>query len=400
MNVQAPGDEGSHNISVAIIEPVGGHGGMHYYDFGLCRGLLSAGCRVSLYTCDKTPAPDIPGLTFFPFYREIYGKGKRWLRGLRFVRGTFASIRHAVNSGVTICHFHAFNHFATDFAVIVIARLFGRRVVVTVHDVDSLARSEVRGSRLTKWLYGLADRVIVHNKVSALELERIGLHPDKIAIIAHGHYLKSVRELPVMQKARHALRIELSAKVILFFGQIKHSKGLDLLIETIPQLAHAIPEIVVVIAGRPWKADFAHYDALIDHLNVRDYCHLRTSFIPDQEVAGFYAAADLVVLPYRRIYQSGVLLMAMTFGRPAVVSDLPGMSEIVTDSVNGYVFKNGSKDELAKVLIRALRDDSGRRQVVTRASDYIRQHHDWNHIGARTLDVYRKVLWERGTPPI
>ena len=42
------------DISIAMIEPVGGHGGAHYYDFGLARGLLAAGCRVSLYTCDET----------------------------------------------------------------------------------------------------------------------------------------------------------------------------------------------------------------------------------------------------------------------------------------------------------------------------------------------------------
>jgi glycosyltransferase involved in cell wall biosynthesis len=399
MNVQASDDEMRRDISAAIIEPVGGHGGAHYYDFGLCRGLLAAGCRVSLYTCDETPDPSIPGLGFHPFYRHIYGQGNRWLRGLRFIRCTFASIRHAVASGDVVCHFHVFNHTTTDLAVIAIARLFRRKVVLTVHDVDSLAGSKAGRSRLSGWIFRLADRVIAHNKVSVRELECTGLPPARIAMIAHGHYLEWMCEMPTLSTARRALGIDLSAKVVLFFGQIKHSKGLDLLIEALPQIAREVPEVIVLIAGRPWKADFAHYDALIDHLNVRAHCRLRIGFIPDEEVAGFYAAADLVALPYRRIYQSGVLLMAMTCGRPAVVSDLPGMSEIVTDGVNGYVFESGSKDELARVLIRALRDEAGRRQVAAQASEYIRQHHDWNRIGAKTLDVYREVLWGRRVPP-
>jgi glycosyltransferase involved in cell wall biosynthesis len=399
MNLQVSGDRMIRKISVAIIEPVGGHGGMHYYDFGLCRGLLTAGCRVSLYTCDETADPAIPGLCFHPFYRRIYGPGNRWLRGLRFVRCTLASIRHAVASGDAICHFHAFNHITTDLAVITIANLFRRKVVLTVHDVDSLAGSKTGRSRVTGWIYRLADRVIAHNKVSVRELEKIGVDRARIALIAHGHYLEDMSEIPSMPEARRALGIKASAKVILFFGQIKHSKGLDILIGSLPQVAREIPEVVVLIAGRPWKADFARYDALIDHLNVRTHCRLRIGFIPDDAVSGYYAAADLVALPYRRIYQSGVLLMAMTYGRPAVVSDLPGMREIVTDGLNGYVFENESKDELARVLIRALRDEPGRRQVAARASDYIRQHHDWSQIGARTLDVYREVLLKRRIPP-
>jgi glycosyltransferase involved in cell wall biosynthesis len=386
-------------LSVAIIEPVAGHGGMHCYDFGLCRGLLSAGCRVSLYTCDETPNPCIPGLGFYPFYQHIYGSRTRWLRGLFFLRSTLRSIRHIVNSGAALCHFHSFDNPITDLAIIAVARLFTKSVVLTVHDVDSLARGRAGRVRVVRWTYRLADRVIAHNRVSANELESIGVRPCKIAIIPHGHYLESMREMPSMANARCAMAIDPSAKVVLFFGQIKHSKGLDLLIEALPQLAHQFPEIVLLIAGRPWKTNFARYDGLIDRMNVREHCHLRIRYIPDEDVAELYAAADLVVLPYRRIYQSGVLLMAMTYERPVVVSDLPGMCEIVADGVNGYVFEGNSKDELVKVLIRAFSDEAGRQQIVARASNYIRQYHDWNRIGAKTLDVYRQALSGRNAHP-
>jgi len=379
-------------ISAAIIEPVGGHGGAHYYDFGLCRGLLAAGCRVSLYTCDETADPSISGLDFHSSYRGVYGKVNRWLRGLRFVRDTIGSIRSAVASGKAICHFHVFNNLTTDLSVIAIAKIFSMKVILTVHDVDSLKDTKTAQWGTEKWIYQLADRVIVHSAVSARELRLIGLHENRISVIAHGHYLESVLEMPATSDARRALEIEPSAKVILFFGQIKHSKGLDILIESLPQIAREIPEVRLLIAGRPWKTDFAYYDALIDHLNVRAYCRLHIGFIPDEDVARFYASADLVVLPYRRIYQSSVLLMAMTYGRPAVVSDLPGMREIVTDGATGYIFESGSKDELAKVLIRALRDQAGRQQVATRALAYIRQKHEWSQIGAETVAVYREVL--------
>ena len=199
-------------------------------------------------------------------------------------------------------------------------------------------------------------------------------------------------EMPSSAEARRTLGIEASAKVVLFFGQIKDVKGLDLLIQSLPIIAQEVPSVLLLIAGRPWKTEIARYDALIDELNVRAKCRLHIGFVPDDEVSTYYAAADVVALPYRRIYQSGVLLMAMTFGRPVVVSDLPGMTEIVADGVTGYVFLQGSKDDLAKALIRALKDEIDCRGVAMRASEYIRKHHNWNQIGAQTAQLYRRLL--------
>ena len=183
-----------------------------------------------------------------------------------------------------------------------------------------------------------------------------------------------------------------SAKVVLFFGQIKGTKGLDLLIEALPVVANEVPEVLLLIAGRPWKTSFSQFDQLIDKLNVRARCRLHIGFVPNDKVGDFYAAADLVALPYRRIYQSGVLLMAMSYAWPVIVSDLSGMTEIVADGVNGYVFRKESKDDLAKVFIRALQDEAGGLRLTDRALDYIREHHDWNQIGQSTAALYRDVL--------
>jgi D-inositol-3-phosphate glycosyltransferase len=382
----------AQSVAVAIIEPVGGHGGMDRYDQGLCRGLLNAGLRVRLYTCEETVDPEIPGLSFHPFYRGVYGQRSRWLQALRYVRATFASLRSAAGSGARVCHFHAFNDLKAELVVIMLAKLFRRKIVLTVHDVDSFAGRATGKRMVTRWIYRIADRVIVHNKVSLSELTAIGVPAKNITIIPHGHYLESAGEERSQEVARRRLEIEQSAKVILFFGQIKDTKGLDLLIEALPAVAREVPDVLLLIAGRPWKTELARFDRLIDKLNVRTLCRLHIGFVPNEKVADYYAAADLVALPYKRIYQSGVLLMAMTYSRPVVVSDLQGMTEIVSDGVNGLVFAEGSKDDLARVLVRALQDEAGRRLLSERALDYIREHHDWDRIGQSTAAVYRDVL--------
>jgi glycosyltransferase involved in cell wall biosynthesis len=385
-------------LAVAMIEPIGGHGGMHYYDFGLCRGLLDAGCGVSLYTCDETVDPAIPGLGFFPYFQRIYGHGNRWMRGLRYFMGTWAALKRAAVSGEMICHFHAVNAVIPELVVITLARLFGRKTVLTVHDVSSLAGTVAGKRRLSGFVYRLADGIIVHNEVSRRELESLGVPSGKINVIPHGHCLDSTRKMPSSVQARRTLGIETAAKVVLFFGQIKDAKGLDFLIEALPKVVREVPEVVLLIAGRPWRTQFAKYDALIDKLGVRARCCLHIRFIPDDEVSNYYAAADVVALPYRRIYQSGVLIMAMSYGRPVVVSDLPGMTEMITDGVNGYVFPNGSKEALADALIRALQSDNERGEIGARAMEYVRQYHSWNQIGVVTAQLYRSLLSSRVLP--
>jgi glycosyltransferase involved in cell wall biosynthesis len=68
------------------------------------------------------------------------------------------------------------------------------------------------------------------------------------------------------------------------------------------------------------------------------------------------------------------------------------MTEMVTDGRNGYVFAQGSKDDLAKQLVRALKDDEGRKQLAEHALEYIQANHDWTQIGEKTARVYRNVL--------
>jgi D-inositol-3-phosphate glycosyltransferase len=400
MKKQVDATDAGRDLSIAMIEPVGGHGGAHYYDFGLARGMLAAGCRVSLYTSDETADPGIPGLGFFPFYRGIYGSDSRFVRMIRFLRGSLYVFKNAVAHHEKICHYQVFNDLIPELVVITLAKLLRRKIVLTVHDVSSLAGPVTWKRRMTGWVYRSTDGIIAHNEVSLRELESIRIPSQMIRVIVHGHYLDSVRKMPPAAEARQALGISPRAKVILFFGQIKDVKGLDLLIEALPAVSGEVGDVVLLIAGRPWKSDFARYDSLIDATGVRSRCLLHINFIPDEDVATYYAAADIVALPYRRIYQSGVLMMAMTYGRAVVVSDLPGMTEIVSDGMNGYVFSLGTKDSLAQTLVRALQNDRERVETGLRALDYIRRQHDWDDIGAMTAQVFRELLARDGNPAL
>jgi glycosyltransferase involved in cell wall biosynthesis len=382
----------ARNSSVAIIEPVGGHAGMDYYDFGLCRGLLAAGCDVSLYTCDETSEPDIAGLRFCPTYKRIYGRGNRCIRACRYLCGSVAALAKAVFNGEKICHLHLFHGEMHELALVLMSKLCGRKLIITVHDVESFAPLAISGTMIGR-VYRLADRFVVHNQVCKHELvEKLGVVPARIEVVPSGNYVNEACEGSNPLQARSALGIGETNQVILFFGQIKEVKGLDILIEAIPAVARQIPEVTLLIAGRPWRDDFSSYERIIDGLGIRSRCVLHIRYIPNEELGLYFAAADVVVLPYRRIYQSAVILMAMSYGRPVVVSDLPGMTEMVTDGQNGYVFAQGSKDALAEQLVQVLQNERGREAVAARAMEYIRQNNGWEQIGIQTAMLYRAVL--------
>ncbi|MGB9031962.1 MAG: glycosyltransferase family 4 protein [Acidobacteriaceae bacterium] len=377
-------------VSVAVIEHVGGHGGMDYYDVGLCRGLLAAGCRVSLYTCDETADPGVATLRFRPVYGRLFASRSRWMRAWRFLKGLTVALGNAVVRREKVCHFHFFEHALPELAEVTLARLYGRKIVATVHDVEPLGGNQ-KTSRHAR-IYRHVDRLIVHNNASLEELVKLGVDRAKISVIPHGNYLDKVPASINSVEARSALGIRQNAKVALFFGQIKQVKGLDLLIRAIADISREIEEVTLLVAGRPWRVEFSQYDRLIDELGIRDRCVLHLRYIPDSEVHLYYGAADIVVLPYREVYQSGVVLMAMSYGRPVLVSDLPGMTAVVTEGDNGYVFRQGSATSLAQALTRAFQDGQERQRMTEGALEYVRRNHDWNEIGKQTVELYRAVL--------
>ena len=380
--------------AVAIIEPVGGHGGMNYYDFGLCQGLIGANVTPTLYTCDETQvAPGLP-FTVVLAYRRIFGADPAWRRGLRYLGGSLRALVGARRGGMRLVHFHIFQIGVLELFNVLLARLLSMRVVITAHDVEAF-----RGERssIKSLVYGLAAGVIAHNRVSQRELVRVlGVPERKIHVIPHGNYLGHVGAVPAGDAARARLSLPPNAKVLLFFGQIKEVKGLDLLLDAAASIKPAVPELHVLIAGKMWGQDFAPYRSQIDRLGLQDHCIAHVRYIADDEVAAYYAAADLVVLPYRKIYQSGVILMAMSYGKPVLAADLDGMKEVIDDGVTGYLFRAGDSAHLAQRLQAALAEPAAMQRVAAKGRELMRAEYSWEHVGQLTGACYRECLGALG----
>jgi glycosyltransferase involved in cell wall biosynthesis len=361
---------------------------MVQYDAGLCEGLVEAGVSVTLYTSDKAFFDNTPPYKVQHCYRNVYGSDPAWLRGVRYLRASFRAMLGARRSGARVAHLHFFHVGPLEFFNVLLARLLGLGVVATAHDVRPFAAG-LSAPWIAKLAYRLADRVIAHSETARKELLKVlSVSQAKVGMIPHGNYLRSINRVPTREEARSRLGLNRNAKVLLFFGQIKEVKGLDILLRAMPEVVGDHEDALLLVAGKVWKDDWEKYRGLAKALEATGNCVSRVSYIPEPEVPDYYAAADVVVLPYRRIYQSGVLLLAMSYGKPVVVSDIEGMTEVVEDGVNGHVFPVGDARALAKKLSEALADPDKLRAVGAAGLSYVVEHHDWAEIGRRTAECY------------
>jgi len=139
---------------------------------------------------------------------------------------------------------------------------------------------------------------------------------------------------PAVNKAEARKHLGLSAEqnIILFFGFIRHYKGLDLLLEAMKEL----DDIKLLVAGEFYE-DAKPYLEKIQILGLKDKLILRTDFIPDSEVKYYLSAADAVIQPYRNATQSGVTPLAYHFEKPMVVTNVGGLPDLVPDGKVGLV---------------------------------------------------------------
>lgn len=142
----------------------------------------------------------------------------------------------------------------------------------------------------------------------------------------------------LLTKIEASVRLSLNEQYayVLFFGFIRHYKGLDLLLEAFADARLRQLKVKLIIAGEFYENP-QPYRELIAKLNLENHIELRTNFIPDSDVKNYFSIADIVAQPYRSATQSGVSQIAYHFEKPMLVTDVGGLAEIVPHNKVGYV---------------------------------------------------------------
>ena len=172
---------------------------------------------------------------------------------------------------------------------------------------------------------------------------------------------------------------------------IKKVKGLEVLLKALRKVVDTNPDTVLLIAGKLWKNDFKIYQKIITENDLSENIILHTHFISHKDVAYYYSASDLVILPYKKIYQSGVLMMTWSYERPALASDLPPFKEVITDNENGFLFSSEDVDDLASRLGQILSDKDNLEKVRVNGNRLINKRFGWDEIGRLTKEAYQTL---------
>ena len=214
-----------------------------------------------------------------------------------------------------------------------------RPVVFTAHDV--LPRRTERKVDLWRRVFSTVDRIVVHGAGAVEQLVLLGVDRARIVRIPH----------PVFTPSREIG--EPRGSMLLFFGLIRRSKGLDLLIRALPAIAREAPGVGLVVAGDPIEPA-EPFQQLARELGVANRIEWRLRFLAEDEIADVMEEAAVVVLPYRKIESSGVLATALGHGRPAVVTDVGSLGDTVREFGAGAVVPPDDPKALAAACIALL----------------------------------------------
>ena len=279
-------------------------------------------------------------------------------------------------------------------------RSLGRRIVFTAHNVNMRKRdgTDTWLNRLSLRIqYHLVDHIFVHTERMKEELiTDFSVRKSKVSVIPFGINNTSPRTAVSPVEAKDRLGLSRTSKTILFFGQIGPYKGLEYLVQAFADLAKKDTSYQLVIAGKPkWNENYwRSIERLISDRGVEDRVLKRIGHVPDDETEVYFKAADVLVLPYVEIFQSGVIFLAYSFGLPVIAADVGSLKESIIEGKTGYTFKSRDSVNLAGKIEQYFQSDLFSKSESTRADiqAYANECYSWDKVAAITTAAYMQLL--------
>ena len=189
----------------------------------------------------------------------------------------------------------------------------------------------------SKFFLPVLDGAVAMSKKVLSDLREFPLSKPVAKTAYHAHPLyDNFGEIVDRQEACRVLDLDPADRYILFFGFIRHYKGLDLLLEAMALLPNSLSDVKLLVAGEYYE-DEAPYNDIIANKGISDRVVLHTKFIPNGDVRLYFSVSDLVAQPYRNATQSGVSQVAYHFELPMIITNVGGLSELVPHGEAGWV---------------------------------------------------------------
>lgn len=372
------------------------------YAFGLAMSLAAHGVKLDIIGSDEVDSPEFHTS---PTLRFLNLRGTQKLKagaGTRLGKLLVYYVRllvYAATAKPKVFHILWNNRFELFDRTLLMMyfKLLGKRVTLTAHNVNA-ARRDAKDSWMNRATlriqYRLVDHIFVHTQKMKSELvQDFEVRASNITVLTHpiNDAFPDTNLTPA--EAKHRLGVANEAKTILFFGRIRPYKGLEYLVEAFKQIVATDPSYRLIIAGEHKKGSeeySAEIEALIKDGVASGVIIPRMEFIPDAETEVYFKAADILALPYKEIFQSGVLFLSYSFGLPVVATEVGSFDEGVIEGKTGFVCKACDSASLAGAIQKYFASDLYRNLAVRRKEirDYAYAEHSWEAVARLTVKAY------------
>jgi glycosyltransferase involved in cell wall biosynthesis len=308
-------------------------GGDKPYALGMAAALTSAGISVDLIGSDELRVPELARnqlINFFNLRGSQAPEASLPAKILRVLRYYAKLVGYAVQAKPTLFHILWNNkvQFFDRTLLMLYYKFLGKRVLFTAHNVN-VAKRDQNDSWLNrislKIQYGLCDHIFVHTESMKAEMKsEFGVPENKISVVPFGINNTVPNTSLARAEARRQLGITRDDKALLFFGNIAPYKGLEYLIAAFSRLIKNDRNYCLLLVGKPKgeKGYWKKIEEAIGRSGARDRIIEIIEYVPDETTELYFKAADVLVLPYTHVFQSGVLFLGYSFGLPVIAANV------------------------------------------------------------------------------
>jgi D-inositol-3-phosphate glycosyltransferase len=376
------------------------------YALGITSALVEQRVSIDFIGSDKLDAPELHTTPLVNFLnlrgdqRENVGFLRKVLRILGYY---WRLIRYAAAARPPVFHILWNNKFQFIDRVLLMLyyRLLGKKIVFTAHNVNAAKRDSndtIVNRASLRIQYHLAHHIFVHTERMQRELvAEFGVPKSEISVIPFGINNTSPTTAMTSSEAKQRLRVSTSDKTALFFGQIAPYKGLEYLIDAFSDVTKRNESYRLIIAGKVKQGQRDYWNEIRRKIAINEIQHRiieRIEHIPDEEVELYFKAADVLVVPYVQIFQSGVPFLAYSFGLPVIATDVGSLRDDIVDGSTGFVCRPEDSCNLANTIDKYFKSElfhdlEARREEIKK---FANERYSWNKVATITTGVYSNLL--------
>jgi glycosyltransferase involved in cell wall biosynthesis len=380
-------------------------GGDRPYALGMAAALTSAGINVDFIGSDDLRVPELlgnPRVNFLNLRGDQRAEAGTVEKLVRLLKYYIRLLAYAAMAKPKLFHILWNNKFELfDRTLLMLYyRTLGKCVLFTAHNVNKAKRDQNDSwlNRVTlKIQYKLSDHIFVHTERMKSEMAAaFGVPGEKISVIPFGINDTVPNTSLSTAEAKRQLGLAEHDKSLLFFGNIAPYKGLEYLVSAFMQLLKQDSTYRLLIVGRP-KGRMDYWEGVertITSNGIGDRVIARIEYVPDEQTELYFKAADVLILPYTHVFQSGVLFLGYSFSLPAIAADVGSLREEIIEGRTGFVFRPQDPVDLARKIESYFQSElfcnlENRRAEI---KAYANERYSWDKVAAITADVYARLV--------